>query len=37
MYVCMYVLQQCIVVTISLGRFVADQMQYNLESAQYLR
>ena len=24
------------IVTISLGGFVADQMQYNLESAQYL-
>ena len=29
------VLQQCMVVTISFGGFVADQMQYNLERAQY--
>ena len=26
-------LEQCMVVTILLGGFVADQMQYNLESA----
>ena len=28
-------LQQYMVVTILLGGFVADQMRYNLESAQY--
>ena len=32
-----YILQQCLVITISLGGFVADQMWYNLKSAQYLR
>ena len=32
----MYVLEQYIVVTISLGMLLADQMLYNLESAQYL-
>ena len=35
-YMYIYILQQRIVVTISLGGFVADQMRYNLESAQYL-
>ena len=34
--VCVCVLQQYMVVTISLCGFVEDQMQYNLESAQYL-
>ena len=32
----MYILQQYMVVTISLGGFVAAQMRYNLVSAQYL-
>ena len=35
-YMYIYILQQCMVVTILLGGFVADQMWYNLESAQYL-
>ena len=35
-YIYIYILQQYRVVTISLGRFMADQMQYNLKSAQYL-
>ena len=30
------ILQQCIVVTISLGGVVAEQMRYNLESANFL-
>ena len=29
-------LKLCMVVTVSVGGFVADQMQYNLKSAQYL-
>ena len=33
---CVYVLQQYMVVTILIDGFVADQMRYNLESAQYL-
>ena len=31
-----YMFQQCVVVTITLGGFVTDQMLYVLESAQYL-
>ena len=34
--VCVCVLQHCMGVTISFGGFAADQMQYNMESAQYL-
>ena len=33
---CTYILQQYMVVTISLGGLEADQIRYNLESAQYL-
>ena len=39
MYIYVYIyihMQNCMVVTISLGGFVADQMRYNLGSAQYL-
>ena len=35
-YIYIYIYYNTLVVTISLGGFVADQMQYNLESAQYL-
>ena len=37
-YIYIYIiLQQYMVVTISLSGFMPDQMHYNLESAQYLR
>ena len=35
-YIYIYILQQFLVVTISLDWLVVDQMQFNLESAQYL-
>ena len=35
-YIYIYILQKYMVVTISLGGFVSDQMRYNLEGAQYL-
>ena len=35
-YICMYILWQCMVVTVSLGGFMADQIQYDLECAPYL-
>ena len=35
-YIYIYILQQYMTITNSLGRFVADQIRYNLESAQYL-
>ena len=35
-YTCIYILQQFMVVTISLGWVVVDRKRYNLESTQYL-
>ena len=35
-YIYIYIYNNSVFVTISLGGFVVDQMQYNLESAQYL-
>ena len=35
-YIYIYIYIYCMVLTISLGGFVADQTRYNLESAQYL-